>query len=39
VLYDQSKDQLHIAEDELVKMKQYLNEVLKEVKKIKNKEI
>ena len=39
VLYDQSKDQLHLAEDELVKMKQYLNEVLEEVNNIRNKGI
>ena len=39
VLYDQSKDQLHVAEDELAKMKQYLNEVLEEVNNIRNKGI
>ena len=39
VLYNHSKDQLHDAEDELAKMKQYLNEVLKEVSDMKNKGI
>jgi hypothetical protein len=37
VLYDQSKYQLHVAEDELAKMKQYLNEILKEVNNMRNK--
>jgi len=36
-LYQQSKDKLHVAEDELANMKQYLNEVLKEVGSMKNK--
>ena len=37
-LYDQSKDQLHAAEDELANMKEYLNQVLKEVSNIRNKQ-
>ena len=36
-LYQESKDKLHVAEDELANMKQYLNEVLKEVGSMKNK--
>ncbi|MDQ6862323.1 MAG: hypothetical protein M3044_00720 [Thermoproteota archaeon] len=36
-LYEQSKDQLHVAEDELANMKQYLNVVLKEVGSMRNK--
>jgi hypothetical protein len=38
-LYQQSKDKLHVAEDELANMKQYLNEVLKEVGNMRNKPI
>jgi two-component system sensor histidine kinase VicK len=30
-MYEESQNQLHSAEDELARMKQYLNEVLKEV--------
>ena len=37
-LYEQSKEQLHAAEDELANMKEYLNEVLKEVNKTRNKQ-
>jgi len=36
-LYQQSKDKLHVAEDELANMKQYLNEELKEVGGMRNK--
>jgi hypothetical protein len=36
-LYQQSKDKLHVVEDELANMKQYLNEVLKEVGSMKSK--
>lgn len=36
-LYQQSKDRLHVAEDELANMKQYLNEVLKEVSIMRSK--
>jgi len=36
-LYQQSKERLHVAEDELANMKLYLNEVLKEVSSIKSK--
>lgn len=36
-LYQQSKDKLHIAEDELANMKRYLNEVLKEVSIMRSK--
>jgi two-component system sensor histidine kinase VicK len=35
-LYEQSKDRLDIAEDELANMKQYLSEVLREVSSMKN---
>ena len=38
-LYEQSKEQLHAAQDELANMKEYLNEVLKEVNKTRNKQI
>jgi two-component system, OmpR family, sensor histidine kinase VicK len=38
-LYEQSKEQLHAAEDELANMKDYLNNVLKEVDNIRNKQI
>jgi two-component system, OmpR family, sensor histidine kinase VicK len=38
-LYEQSKDQLHAAEGELSNMKEYLNEVLKEVSNMRNKQI
>lgn len=38
-LYEQSKDKLDVAEDELAHMKQYLNEVLREVNSIRNKGI
>ena len=38
-LYEQSKDKLHAAEDELAGMKEYLNEVLKEVSNMRNKQI
>jgi hypothetical protein len=38
-LYEQSKEQLHAAEDELANMKEYLNEVLKEVNNTRTKQI
>ena len=38
-LYEQSKEQLHAAEDELANIKEYLNEVLKEVSNVRNKQI
>ena len=38
-LYEQSKEQLHAAEDELANIKGYLNEVLKEVDNMRNKQI
>jgi two-component system, OmpR family, sensor histidine kinase VicK len=38
-LYEQSKEQLHAAEDELANMKEYLNEVLKEVSNMRNKQV
>ncbi|HET7147511.1 MAG TPA: hypothetical protein VFI73_03345 [Candidatus Nitrosopolaris sp.] len=36
-LYQESKDKLNVAEDELANMKQYLNEVLEEVSRIRSK--
>jgi two-component system, OmpR family, sensor histidine kinase VicK len=36
-LYQQSKDRLDVAEDELADMKRYLNEVLKEISSMRNK--
>lgn len=36
-LYEKSQENLHSAEDELTNMKQYLNEVLKEVDSMRNK--
>ncbi|PWU80036.1 MAG: hypothetical protein DLM72_14445 [Candidatus Nitrosopolaris wilkensis] len=36
-LYQQSKDKLDVAEHELANMKEYLNEVLKEVDSMRNK--
>jgi hypothetical protein len=38
-LYEQSKKQLHIAEDELANMKEYLNEVLKEVNNVRKRQV
>jgi hypothetical protein len=38
-LYEQSKEQLHAAEDELANMKEYLNEVLKEVSNMRKQQI
>jgi two-component system, OmpR family, sensor histidine kinase VicK len=38
-MYKQSKEQLLTAEDELANMKEYLNEVLKEVGNMRNKQI
>jgi|SRR6185437_16297440 len=38
-LYEQSKEQLQAAEDELANMKEYLNEVLKEVSNMRNEQI
>jgi peroxiredoxin family protein len=34
-MYEKSQEQLHSAEDELINMKEYLNEVLKEVANVK----
>jgi hypothetical protein len=34
-MYEESQNQLHSAEDDLDRMKQYLNEVLKEVASFK----
>jgi archaellum component FlaC len=34
-MYEKSQNQLHSAEDELANMKDYLNEVLKEIASIK----
>jgi hypothetical protein len=36
-MYEKSQENLHSAEDELTNMKQYLNEVLKEVDSMRNK--
>jgi len=36
-LYQDSKNKLHVAEDELANMKVYLNEVLKEVSRMRSK--
>jgi hypothetical protein len=38
-LYEQSKQKLYAAEDELANMKEYINEVLKEVSNMRNKQI
>ena len=38
-LYEQSKEQLHAAKDEIANMKEYLNEVLREVSNMRNKQI
>jgi hypothetical protein len=38
-LYEQSKEQLRAAEDEIANMKEYLNEVLKEVSNMRNRQI
>jgi hypothetical protein len=35
-MYEKSQENLHSAEDELTNMKQYLNEVLKEVDSMRN---
>ena len=35
-LYQQSKNKLDVAEDELANMKQYLNKVLKEVRSMRS---
>jgi hypothetical protein len=37
-MYEESQNQLHSAENELDRMKQYLNEVLKEVARPENPE-
>jgi hypothetical protein len=36
-LYERSKNELHDTKDELAHMKNYLNEVMKEINSIKNK--
>ena len=36
-MYEKSQEKLHSTEDELANMKEYLNEVLKEVSSMRNK--